>query len=701
MKKDTRSDDANLRKKAEKETKKRSPFEDLTPSAAEALKLVYELEVHQIELEMQAEELMNANNQLEVLSQKYSELYDFALPGYFTLSKEGKIIESNLSGSKMLGKERSRLKNGLFDFYVSGDTRTIFNSFLGKVFSSKTQQYCEVKLSTNSKLTPYVHITGIAAQNGDQCQVTVFDMTQLKSREAEINTILRTAMDGFFIIDKQGQILETNDSFCLMTGYSREKVLTMKIEDFRAEKTEKVIEEEIQRILEVGHERFESRLLCKNGKTIFVEACFNLITGKQPKLFCFMRDNTLRIEAQDDLEELFEFNNQVINNVNEGIVVYSRDLKTQLWNPYMENLTGIPASMVLGKQQAEVFPFLIDVGLIDNINMALNGEISSPINFLFEIRATGKKGWASCSTSPLRNTKGKIIGAISAAINITERKQAEDELLKSSELNRRILQTANDCFWLLNKEGKIIEVNEAGCDMLGYTREEMLSMSAMQVEAITTIEDRKLHFQKIFETGEDRFESKQRCKDGRIIDVEVSANLEPLSNMMVAFVRDITARKLSEEKFLRSAELNRRILQTTNDGYWLVNKEGNIIEVNQAGCNMIGYTREELLSMSIMQVEATETADVTKNHLQKIIETGEDRFESKQRRKDGRIIDVEVSASLEPVSQIMVAFVRDITARKLSEDVLRKSSELNRRILQTTNEGFWLINHGRQIYRSK
>ena len=83
-------------------------------SEAEKLKLIHELEVHQIELEMQNEELLLAKLQADSAIEKYTELYDFSPSGYFTLSQDGSILDANLTGSVMLGKERSNLINTKF-----------------------------------------------------------------------------------------------------------------------------------------------------------------------------------------------------------------------------------------------------------------------------------------------------------------------------------------------------------------------------------------------------------------------------------------------------------------------------------------------------------------------------------------------------------------------------------------------------------
>ena len=151
-------------------------------SEADTLQLIHELEVHQMELEMQNEELLLAIS----AAQDAIELYDFAPSGYFSLSQEGEIIELNLSGAKMLGKERSRLRNSRFGFFVSDDTKPVFNQFLEKVFNSKTKESCDVTLSTNSSLPMSVHITGIVTEKGEHCLVTAIDITERKQAEEEL-----------------------------------------------------------------------------------------------------------------------------------------------------------------------------------------------------------------------------------------------------------------------------------------------------------------------------------------------------------------------------------------------------------------------------------------------------------------------------------------------------------------------------------
>jgi PAS domain S-box-containing protein len=182
----TRPDAEILRQKAEELLKKKQSQTGTQASESETLKLIHELEVHQIELELQNEDLMLARSAAQDAAEKYIELYEFAPSGYFTLSREGKIIELNLRGSQILGKEKEHLKNSLFGFSVSSDTRSIFNLFLGNVFNSKVKESCEVALKPDGSSPTYIYLSGIITENEQQCLLTAVDITERREALEQI-----------------------------------------------------------------------------------------------------------------------------------------------------------------------------------------------------------------------------------------------------------------------------------------------------------------------------------------------------------------------------------------------------------------------------------------------------------------------------------------------------------------------------------
>jgi len=267
-----------LRQKAEELLQKKPSKSGLQPSETEVLKLIHEFEIHQIELEMQNEELMVAKEQTEVAAEKYAELYDFAPSGYFTLSREGKIIELNLCGSQMLGKERSQLINSRFGFFVSDDTKPIFNLFLKKLFKSKTRESCEVTLLTNGNLTEYVHVTGIVTENREQCHVIVIDITELKYAEEELRetneyltNLFNHANAPIIVWDTSMFITQFNHAFEHLSGYCTEEVIGKKIDILFSKETIESSLDLIERA--ISGERWETveiEIQRKDGETRFL-----------------------------------------------------------------------------------------------------------------------------------------------------------------------------------------------------------------------------------------------------------------------------------------------------------------------------------------------------------------------------------------------------------------------------------------------
>jgi len=149
------------------------------------------LKTYQIELEMQNEELMSSKRKAEVATRKYSELYEFAPTGYFTLSKDVEIRGLNFSGAQILGKERSQLPGSHFGFFISKNSLPVFNNFFRRIFKSKSKEICEVMLETDGDHSKYVHIEGTVVENGEQCLLNVVDITERKLVEQMMQNNLK------------------------------------------------------------------------------------------------------------------------------------------------------------------------------------------------------------------------------------------------------------------------------------------------------------------------------------------------------------------------------------------------------------------------------------------------------------------------------------------------------------------------------
>ena len=181
--------ESDLRRLAEERLlESRSDFaEDGAEESANALALVHELQVHQIELEMQNEELKRARQEAEEALAKYSDLYDFAPIGLFTLDEQGQILESNLAGAKFLGVERRNLSKKSFQRFVTPKDRPTFDDFCKKAFETSVKQTCELLLLKKDGPPFYVRIEGTitegSLQSKREFRIAVIDITETKLAE--------------------------------------------------------------------------------------------------------------------------------------------------------------------------------------------------------------------------------------------------------------------------------------------------------------------------------------------------------------------------------------------------------------------------------------------------------------------------------------------------------------------------------------
>jgi PAS domain S-box-containing protein len=178
----------DLRRRAEQSLKSESDRPD-DVRLEEANSLIHELRVHQIELEMQNEELRRLHEDLEISRSRYADLYDFAPVGYLTLDREGLIVDANLTAAKQLGKERSRILNRLFSLHVLGTDRDAFHLHLAKVFKTGEHQTCEVRLAPGTGGEFYAKLDSIFTEDASGkgfARTSISDISFSKGAEREL-----------------------------------------------------------------------------------------------------------------------------------------------------------------------------------------------------------------------------------------------------------------------------------------------------------------------------------------------------------------------------------------------------------------------------------------------------------------------------------------------------------------------------------
>jgi PAS domain S-box-containing protein len=185
------ADAVELRRRAEERLKRQRPEGGGQRTEVETARLVHELEVHQIELEMQNEELQQTRVKAEALLARYTDLYDFAPTGYFNLARDGTIRAVNLTGARLLGLERALLLNRRLGLLVAEADRPAFNAFLEKTFAGKEREFCEVLLLKAETVPLVVRIEAVVSEDRQECRAAMLDVTARHQAETERERLIQ------------------------------------------------------------------------------------------------------------------------------------------------------------------------------------------------------------------------------------------------------------------------------------------------------------------------------------------------------------------------------------------------------------------------------------------------------------------------------------------------------------------------------
>ncbi|MFO7873183.1 MAG: PAS domain-containing protein, partial [Bacteroidales bacterium] len=168
------------RKKAEAILKEKKGKVEQKDLESDVKKLLHELQVHQIELEMQNEELQQAYSEAQEALKKYTLLYDFAPMGYLTISGDGTILDLNFSAAEMIGEKRGRLINTNLKLFIADDSKSEFNAFIDKVFANKLKQSSVVVLDNGDNDSIRAYMEGICIEEDNQCILSFLDISKFK-----------------------------------------------------------------------------------------------------------------------------------------------------------------------------------------------------------------------------------------------------------------------------------------------------------------------------------------------------------------------------------------------------------------------------------------------------------------------------------------------------------------------------------------
>jgi PAS domain S-box-containing protein len=308
-----------------------------------------EFRAYQLELEKKIEESRGYREELEESRNKYAFLYDFAPVGYFTFDQDGTILSSNLTGERLLGRERAELVGQHFTSFVADEDQFLFENYLARVFSSHTKETCRIGLAQQGKLSSFVRIEAMVTETGDECLAVLLDITEKKRAElalseSEYNLAKAQSMThvGSWSFDPLTSEINASEELLRIMHLSRAEATHQTFASVvHPDDYEMVMEHLRLGTLQGNSYEIEHRLQFEDGAIrwvyTIVEPQLNSF-GNVIKLYGTTQDITERKRAEVELRNKSNELQAIFDSISDGIIVYDHDGRVQHHNQIIPEL---------------------------------------------------------------------------------------------------------------------------------------------------------------------------------------------------------------------------------------------------------------------------------------------------------------------------------------------------------------------------
>ncbi len=498
----------------------------------------------------------------------------------------------------------------------------------------------------------------------------------------QYQTILQSTPDGFWSVGRDGRLVDVNDCYVEFSGYSREELIGMPVEQLEAHDSAHDVHERINTLVNDGFIRFESQHKRKDGIIWDVEVSASYLPAKN-EMIVFLRDITESKQAGKLIKVSEERLRAIMDNADS--VIYMKDIESKYItiNRKFEELFKVNRWEAVGKTDYDIFPTEIAAVFQESDQTVL--KLGKPLS-LEEMapQDDGIHTYASIKF-PLLDEYGRPFAVCGISNDITERKQAEEALRKSEENFRMVFTNAAIGLMLADSQCVVIDCNQHFAKIFGASRQDYLGMNLL-----TTIPEGPVRQHLSDMLTDDlvhHYEGPYISQlTGKELYLAISSQRVTAGHVII-IINDITGRRQAEKEL----HVTRFMVEHASDALFWITPDARIVDANEAGCRSLGYSKDELLQLSVPDVDVYYDADTWPDHFAELRRSGSLKFESVQRARDGRLIPVEIVANYIQFDDIEFncAFVRDISDRKQSEAKLENLTQRLQLAASSAYLGIW------------
>ena len=500
-------------------------------------------------LEQEVRELLQKRSaaQLQESEQRYTDLVEQSISGFVVRRPDGRLILVNEAYRKMTGYSREELLE------LSARDLVVDQGVLERVRRLEPGQSAHIETFLKRKDGSLLEVEYVTQRmrNGN-FQSVLLDISHRKQlqkqrdeSERRYAELVEQAQEGISVRRATGGFLFVNDTFCRMLGYSREELLKLSIQDIVHPADAHTVQE-VQHLGHGGHVRLEKRMVRKDGTVIYVEVSARRLRSGDVQ--STVQDVTGRKQAEERFRVMVQGSPNAMLMVDESGTI-------AMANPQSEKLFGYKVEELLGHNVDMLVPDRVRAGhpgLRAGYNRDPHVRAMGADRELYALSKGGAEIPVEIGLNPTVTAEGRFV--LVTILDISARKQAEEARLVSEQRYQDLVEQAADAIWLRDAGGRMLFVNDAGCRLLGYSREELLlSTSSQLIHASDP--GTSARFDALAPFGTLRVERVMRHKDGHAIPVETSAHRLSDGSLQV-ISHDISERKRIEAEL---RQLSRRL----------------------------------------------------------------------------------------------------------------------------------------------
>ena len=535
------------------------------------------------------------------------------------------------------------------------------------------------------------HIAGVLTDITERKQTE----DALRQSRDELQMVYNEMLEGCVITDIESKrFVRVNRRMCQMLGYTEAELLSMSVRDIHREGEVAAALTRIQARAEGNFQEFRNVPISrKDGSEFYADILGNSLTyDGRPCVLGLFRDITERKQAEEALAESEQKYRTLVETSPDAVLMLdvrgyitfaSRRLLELFGNERVEDFLGTsPLESIIQEDQQKFhthFARTLQQGVVRNVEFTL-------------FRRDGTRFPGEASAALVRDTSGKPTAIIVVLRDITEPKRAEGALRESEEKYKTLVETSPDAVVMSDLTGHITFASRRAAEMYGIEHvEEMLGRNPLEFIDAEAHERYRTNLQTFIEEGIRRdVEYKLVRKDGTRFPGELSGavirNVSGNPVAITAFIRDITDRKRAEEGLRQSRDELQAIYDSVVDGILVADaKTANPIQANAAFCRMLGYSEEEVYTISPEQVHSPEVLPRVIEDLETVrkgivVGTNDLPFV----RKDGRTVYADVVTTPIRYNErpAWISFFHDVTDRKHAQEALEREHRTLRACLQ-------------------